>query len=123
MNNKLKFYIPIRSKRGSTALSADKFPLILESLPKEKDIWGHLLHALTLKKNGFEYRSIKILIPNNDFDQILKEISVKTGKKYKEKIIDLVLDINQLPIIQISRESEPERAALENAANFVKQQK
>jgi hypothetical protein len=101
----IKLYIPVLLSKKYTLLAVDNIKIIKDCVPTDEVILEHLLIARQKVKQGEEYRTIKLVVPENDYFEMLKEITRKTGKKFRNNCINLSTDLKTLPIIQILKNS------------------
>jgi hypothetical protein len=77
-------------------------------MPTYKDIYEHIQAQRIQKEQNpkYQFTSIKINVPANEFDAMRKAISSKLGRRYQAGIIDIIFELQQVPIIQIIPEKE-----------------
>lgn len=98
MIRNVKFYIPVMTGKSSfTMLRADKVKEIKEVLPSKEQIYAYAKDQI----NGDGFESIKIKVKPDTYTSICKELKRKCNHFNGESSIDLVLNKNSYPIIQI----------------------
>lgn len=102
MAKNLKLYVPvITPKRSVVVVGVHNTREIIQEIPATKDIAEHLYAQQLLIEKGGTFSSIKISVTKERFTVLQKELSQKTGGSYRSTLIDIVLGLDQLPIIQI----------------------
>lgn len=103
-----KFYIPvctrINPKPSFTLLLVDNFPIVKALLLPDKDIQAHVRDQfLKMKHDKISFNPIQIKVDGNIFTEIVSDIykKVRVKEKYIKNSIDIIMDSNTLPVIQI----------------------
>jgi hypothetical protein len=133
MSRELKLYVPVvtvaikgRKKTSRiTMLNVNNCTTFHNQLPAVKDIREHLEAQKAVKDAGGQYTSIKVSVSPEVFAGMCKEIGHKMGARYTSKIIDLIMQVGQIPIIQIienQNEKEQEQAVEVKKASVADEQ-
>lgn len=107
MPKNLKLYVPVVTRKGPT--SPVKVTLVgihnCTELPKEiptpKDLFLHIQSQSKLMAEGGKFSSLKVRVTQDRFLTLQKELSQKAGGSYRSPIIDVVFDLQHLPVVQI----------------------
>lgn len=111
MDKKFQLYIPILSKvltngqKKYQLIDVNKMKSLIDVLPEDKDIAQHILISKELleQKKINSFVPIKVMLKGEKLDLVYKEIQQKTKRGFRDKTIDLVVELGSLPVIQISQ--------------------
>ena len=110
MSKDLKLYTPIRLGKNSsqvTFIRVDKCSSVKSSLPTAKEIGEHIYYQSIKVKQGLGMTPIKVLLDSPKWDELIRELSRKVGVDIRRiPVIDIILEQDQLPIIQIQKNKE-----------------
>jgi hypothetical protein len=98
----LKLYIPIITPNQKRILiGVHNCTEIRKHVPSNYKIGEHLLIQNMRKAQGLPLLAMSIEVSEKKFIDLQKELSRKVGASYRSNIIDVIVEGNQLPIVQI----------------------
>jgi hypothetical protein len=129
MSKELKLYVPVtcikpitRIKPGSfnhrqtitanerrtTLVAVHNCPIIKSLLPTTAEIGEHMVAQRSILTQGGQFTSIKVSVTPSKYKLCCAEVGCKMGGAYRSPLIDIVIELGQLPIIQIQgNKAEP----------------
>lgn len=106
MSKPLKLYIVVQISKGRTMISVNRSLVFQKIMPSDYTIRKHLELQSQQMSLGLPFSSLKISLSKESFKPLREELSRKCGGTYVPKIIDIVSELNLLPLIQIVERNE-----------------
>ena len=101
--SKHNYFIPVKTGTGNfTFISSKKIKSLQAIIPEDKDVISFLKEMfLVMESDTRLFQTIKIVVTQSLFEEIKKEINSYIRNSVIDSGIDLLLEKDQVPTIQI----------------------